>query len=358
MKVKKSDLKFLKDYNAIVETSTVLGNKLKIKVENNVATYVQNSKSATLITSIPCSTNESFDLLVETKTFWNFLNTLEEEDILTIEQDGFTIGEDKKYTFDLSQLDFINIDDLLVTIENLKSNSDTISFDFKEYDELKTVFPFMGKDSLESIGLMKNKILATDRIQIVYSECEFSLDENYFISKLAGQLLKENIGSVTKIYIDEDFYFFNKDNTLCIFQWEKCIIPDIFQESSYSKFNQKDNVEVNTKEIKNCLKRMSYFTFDNPSFRIFITIKDDHLIIENRDYNKSYEKIPLLKGNPLLNDVTFIVNSNNLLNFINHFEDNSINLFINPSSDNRNSIRLEDAEGKYKFVHILLRENL
>lgn len=358
MKVKKEDLKFLKEYSAIVETSTVLGNKLKIDVKGNTATYIQNSKDATLITTIPCSTNEEFDLLIETKTFWDFINTLDEDEELSITSDGFTIGENKKYTFDVSQLDFINVTELLETINESKQSSDTIKFAFKDYDQLKTVYPFMGKDSLESIGLMKNKILTTDRIQIVYRDCEFDLKDNYFISKLAGQLLKENGEGITDIYITKDFYFFYKGNTICIFEWKQYTIPDLFQESAYSRFNQKDSIEVNKKEIKTSLKRMSFFTMDNPSYRIFLTISENDLLIENRDYNKSYEKVPLIKNNKNLNGVTFIVNSNNILNFINNIEDDSVLIFVNPSQENRNTIRLEDTNGKYKFVHLLLKEDL
>lgn len=358
MKVKKQDLKFLKEYAGISETSTVLGNKLKIDVKSNTATYIQNSKDATLITTIPCNTNEEFDLLIETKTFWDFLNTLDEEEELNVTPEGFTIGEDKKYTFDVSELDFINVDELLDTIKKSEKSGDTVSFDFKDYDQLKTVYPFMGKDSLEAIGLMKDKILTTDRIQIVYRDCDFSLKDNYFISKLAGQLLKENGEGITKIYITEDFYFFYKGNTICIFEWTNYSIPDLFQDSAYSRFNQTDSVQLNKKEIKTSLKRMSYFTMDNPSYRVFITINDDHLLIENRDYNKSYEKVPLIKNNKNLSGVTFIVNSNNILNFINNIEDEVVSLFINSSQDNRNTVRLEDSNGKYKFVHLLLKEDL
>jgi hypothetical protein len=103
---------------------------------------------------------------------------------------------------------------------------------------------------------------------------------------------------------------------------------------------------------------MSFFTFNNPSYRIFITINEDHLLIENRDFNKSYEKVILTKPNKALNGVTVIVNSNNILNFINLLEDDSILIFVNPSKDNRNTIRFEDMDGKYKFVHLLLKEDL
>jgi hypothetical protein len=358
MKIKKSDLKFLKEYSAISETSTVLGNKLKIDVKNNTVTYSQRSKDATLITTIPCSTNEEFNLLIDTKTFWDFINTLDDDEELNVNEDGFSIGQDKKYTFDVSELDFVNVDEILNLIEESKKSSDTVSFDFNEYEQLKTVYSFMGKDSLESIGLMKNKILSTDRIQIVYRDCNFSLDKNYFISKLAGQLLRENSNFTTKIYLTDDFYFFYMGNTVCIFEWRTFTIPDLFQDSAYSKFNQTDSIEINKKELKTSLKRMSFFTFNNPSYRIFITINEDHLLIENRDFNKSYEKVILTKPNKALNGITVIVNSNNILNFINLLEDDSILIFVNPSKDNRNTIRFEDMDGKYKFVHLLLKEDL
>lgn len=357
MKVTKSNLKFLKKYASISETSTVLGNKLKIKVENNIATYIQKSKDATLITRVPCDTTESFEKLININIFHDFINTLDEDQNLTIDDQGFSIGEDKKYTFDIQELDFFDIEEIVNMIEEAKKDSDTISFDFTEYDELNSIYSFIGKDSLESVGIMKDKLLTTDRVQIAYRDCKFSLDKNYFISKLAASLLKDS-NEPTKIYMTENFYFFNIGNTVCIFEWMSYAIPDLFESVPYSKFNQTDYIQVNKKEIRSSLKRMSFFTYDNPAFRIFVTIKNDHLLIENRDYNKSYEKVSLVKSNDLLKDVTFIVNSYNLLNFINIIEDEIISLFVNPSDENRNTIRLEDTKSNYKFVHLLLKEDV
>lgn len=357
MKVKKSDLKFLKKYASISETSTVLGNKLKIKVKDNVATYIQKSKDATLITNTSCDTNESFEILINVGIFYDFISTLDEDQDLSITEEGFSIGEDKKYTFDISELDFFDVDELVSMIDKSKKDKSTTSFEFKEFEQLFSIYSFIGKDSLESVGIMKNKLLTTDRVQIAYRDCDFSLDKNYYISKLSASLLKD-YNEPTTIYITENFYFYYIGNTVCIFEWMSYAIPDLFEEAPYSKFNQTDFVEINKKEIRSSLKRMSFFTYDNPAFRVFITINKDHLLIENRDYNKSYEKVPLIKSNDLLNDVTFIVNSNNLLNFINIIEDESIFLFVNPSKDNRNTIRIEDTKSKYKFVHLLLKEDV
>lgn len=356
MRVQKSNLKFLKEYVSASDTSTPLGDKLKIQVKDGEVIYAQQSKDAFLITRVSSDTKENFELLVQTKMFWDFLNTTNEEDELIITEKGIDLGEDKHYTFDSFDLSFPDVNSLYEKVNKASSDPSTFSFEFKDFDKLNVVQKFIGKDSTEAVGFMKDKLLGSDRVQIAYSKADMNLPQNYFFGKPAINLiLSQKPKGVVKVNLTENFYYFTLDNTLCIFEWKTFTIPDLFSAAAFSKFNQLDKVVVNKKDLNSVLTRMGFFVYDNPSNRIFITVKEDHILIENRDFNKSYEKVYLVERNNELDGVTIILNNKNLLSFISNFDDDLISLYINKEDSSRATLRLEDSKGIFSFVHVLLK---
>lgn len=356
MRVTKSKLQFLKDYVSIIDTSSPLGDKLKIKVKEGEVIYAQKSSDAFLITKVSSDTKENFELLIQTKMFWDFINTIKDEDELIITEKGIDLGEERHYTFDSFDLSFPNLDDIYKKIEDISDESEPFSFEFKDFDKLQTVQKYMGKDNTETVGFMKDKLLSSDRVQIAYTEANMNLPKNFFFSKPAVDLMisrakKDSI----KVNLTKTFYYFVLDNTYCIFEWKTFLIPDLFSASAYSRFNQSDKVIVNKKDLNSVLTRMSFFVYNNPQNRIFITIKGDHLLIENRDFNKSYEKVDLIERNSDLENVTIIVNNKNLLSFLSNLSGDNVSLFINKDSSQRSTLRLEDPT--FKFVHVLLVED-
>jgi hypothetical protein len=359
MIVTKGSLQFLSDYVSIAENTTAVGNKLQIiSKNNNKAIFVQKSMDATLIKELDCVTVGEFDILVEVKMFWNFINSFSDKDEIEITPEGFSVGQDKKYTFETHNGDFFNVDEIMAIINDAKVEESTIMFSFKDFNTLNIASKYMGKDTLQTIGFMKDKILGTDRFQIVYSDASFTLPDNYFLSKPAISLLIQHKDKKEiPIYFNGRFYFFEIDGTTCIFEWKTYAIPDLFEDKPYSRFNQVDFVKLGKEELKASLNRMSYFVTNNPSMRIFITLKEDHLLIENRDFNKSFEKIPYLQGNVDLNEAMVIVNCKNLITFVENMDktSNEVSFFVNRDPSNRSTIRLEDSTGSFKFVHILLK---
>ena len=359
MIINKEQLQFLSDYSSISENTTSVGNKLQIiSKAGNKAVFVQKSMDATLIKEIDCVTNSEFDILVEIKMFWNFINSFSAKDEIEITPEGFKIGNDKHYTFETHKGDFFDVSEIMNIITESKNESTTVMIPFKDFNTLAITSKYMGKDTLEAIGLMKNKILGTDRFQIVYADCSFSLPDNYYLSKSAiSILLQHKEEKEIPIYLNGRFYFFEINGLVCIFEWKTYAIPDIFEDKPYSRFNQTDFVKLSKEELQSSLSRMSYFVTNNPSSRIFITVNSDHLLIENRDFNKSFEKIAYLENNSELNDITVIVNCKNLITFLNNMEkdSNEVRFYVNKDGSNRSTIRLEDTTGAFKFVHILLK---
>lgn len=360
MKITKSQIQFLSDYVSIAESTTSLGNKLQIISKgDNKAVFVQKSFDATLIREIDCETSNNFDILVDTKTFWNFINSVSEKEEIEITPNGFNIGSDKHYTFEVHKTEFFNVEEILKAVEDCKTDPSTFNFKFKDFSNLRTVAKYMGKDTLQTVGFMKDKILGTDRFQIVYSEASFSLNDNYFVSKPAINLMLSHKSTVQEIdiFLGTKFYFFEIAGTLCIFERKTYAVPDLFEAKPFSRFNQTDYVKLNKDELYSSLSRMSFFVTDNPSMRIFITVNKDHMLIENRDFNKSFEKVQYIEENTTLDNITVIVNCKNLLTFLDNMEttSNEVFFFVNKDDSNRSTIRLEDSIKTFKFVHVLLK---
>lgn len=358
MRVTKERLKFLKEYISASDTSTPLGDKLKIQVREGEVIYAQQSRDAFLITKISSDTKENFDLLVQTKMFWDFLSTLEDEVELVVTEKGIDLGEGKHYTFDSFDMSFPDVSALYEKVHNASQDPETTFFEFKDFDKLSVVQKFVGKDNTEAVGFMKNKLLGSDRVQIAYCDADIDLQNNYFFGRPAINLLLSQVGKqMVKVNLAKSFYFFTLNDTLCIFEWKQFIIPDLFAPQAFARFNQSDKVIVSKKDLSSVLNRMSFFVFNNPSFRIYISIKGDNLLIENRDFNKSYEKIPLIEKNPDLEDVTIIVSNKNLITFLSNLKGETISLFINKDSSSRVSLRIEDESSQFNFVHVLLTQD-
>lgn len=359
MKVKKTQLQFLKDFVSVSENTTPLGNKLKLKIEpNNKVVFVQKGKETTLIYELDCETKEQFEILVDVKMFWDFINTVDENEDLLITPKGFFLGEDKHYTFETHQMEFFDVDQLKNTVAESRTQSSTTMFVFNDFNKLAICSKYVGKDNLETIALMKDKILGTDRIQIVYSSANFNLDKNYFLSKQAINILinHKDLNQI-EIFLAENFYFFEVKGILCVFQWKQFAVPDLFEAKPLSRFNQTEKVVLNKKDLMTSLNRMSFFVSNNPSNRVFVTFKNNHLLIENRDFNKSYEKVYYVSGNDKLQESTIIVSCKNILNFLNNVESNEVALFLNPDQNSQSTLRLEDISSNFKFVHVLLKAN-
>jgi len=358
MRVTKEGLKFLKEYIGVIETSTTLGDKLKIEVQKGKVTYSQKSKDVTLITTVSSDTAEEFSLLVQTKMFWDFLNTISDKDELIITEKGISLGEDKNYTFESYTLEFPNVQKLLTEVESVKNDGSTITFDFKDFDKLAKVSKYIGKDSLETVGLMKDKLLGTDKIQIAYCDSSVTLAKNYFISRSAINLILSQKGKDSvRIFFSDKFYTITVDQTICVFEWKTYSVPDLFDTKPYSNFNQTDFIRVNRAELMTALTRMSFFVSSNPSNRVFVTVNEDNLLIENRDFNKSYEKITLLDKNKSLEGSLVVLNCKNLMNFISSLDESEISIFINSDSNSRKTVRFEDSSKTFKFVHVKLKED-
>lgn len=357
MKTNRDQLKFLDNYVSMIENTDILSNKLLIKVKDGIVTYAQKSAETTLIKTIQIEDkNENFSLLVDTKILYDFLTTLDLNEEFEIMEKGIDLGENKNYTFESYKIDFPDIDALM---DEISQKMEDKFIKFNDLSKLN-VIKYAGKDSLSCLAIVSGNVITTDKIQIAYFsfEGEVPNEDSYFFSKKAILLLMKQKESIP-IYVQDKYYFFKTSDIICIFNKIKYSIPDkIFQSPYVDSFNQSDFISVEKTKLKKVLERMSFFVKDNPANRLHLHITKDSLIIENKDFNRSSEKIELLDTNEnLISDSIILINCLNILSFIISLKGDKIYFYLNKDNESRKTIRFEDENHDLKFVHSRLKED-
>lgn len=354
MKIKQKELGFLGLYK-IAKDNSQLGDKLKIEVFTDKVRFSQKTNLSLLTTTKAIETTDSvepFSLLVNTQLFIDFINSLDKEDEIEITEKGISIGKDNHYDFQNFSLEFPNVDSVIDSIEKHKATSTSLVI--SEVGKLNVIKDFSGKDKLETVGILKGRLLSTNRIVTVYCDTDLigKSNDNYFLAKQAMDLIK----SETEIFFSDKAYFFNINETTCVFNWKEFEVPDLFSEKFYSSFNQTTFVSVEKEKLSKILSRMNLFVKENKHNRIFVTINNDSLLIENRDFNASFEKLELKQKDESLEGIVLILDCLNISSFVNKLKGSEICFYVNPN-ENRKTLRVEDETNEFKFVHKLLTED-
>lgn len=351
MIVKKENLDFLNVYK-IVKDNSPLGNKLKIEVKNGKVRYSQKTELSFLTTEKDNDDlTEDFDLLIDLQSFTDFISSVGKDENISITKDGVSLSKDNHYNFENFTLAFPDVNDIVKMVEDNKLNSTSIVI--KDVDKLNTIKQFAGKDTLETIGLLKGHILATDKMRIAYTKTESDSQNNYFLSKQAIDLIKTE----TEIFLNDKLYHFNISDTLCIFNWKEYKVPDLLSDNAKANFNQTNHIVIDKSKLVLSLSRMNLFVTNNENQRIFLTINSDHLLIQNRDFNKSFEKVEIKTNDESLIGLEFILSCPNLLSFLKQLSGNDIYLYFNPDDSKRKTVRVEDENHKLIFVHSRFKQS-
>lgn len=350
MKVKPKDLDFLSIYK-IVKDSSPLGNKLRIEVKNGKVRYSQKTELSFLTTEKDNSDiTEEFELLIDLQSFTDFISSVGKEEEIEVSKTGVSLSKDNHYNFENFTLAFPNVTDILKMVEDSKLTSTSLVI--KEVDKLNVIKQFVGKDTLETVALLKGKLLSTDRMKIAYTSTDLVSQENYFLSKQAIDLIK----SETELFLSDKFYYFNVNEVLCIFNWKEYKVPDLLSPNAYANFNQTNHVIVDKTKLLQVLTRMNFFVTNNENNRIFLTVNSDNLLIENRDFNKSHDKVELKTSDTSLNGLVFIISCPNMISIVKQLQGSDIYLYFNPDEASRKTVRIEDENHNFIFVHSRLKQ--
>lgn len=351
MIVTPKELDFLSVYR-IVKDSSPLGNKLKIEVGNGKVKYSQKTELSFLTTEKENEDlTEEFDLLIDLDSFVNFISSVGKDEKITISKTGVSLSKDNHYNFENFTLAFPNVTDILKMVEDSKSTSTSLVI--KDIDKLNVIKQFVGKDTLETVALLKGKLLSTDRMRIAYTSTDSTSIENYFLSKQAMDLIK----SETEIFLSDKFYYFKIADVTCIFNWKEYKVPDLLSPNAYANFNQTNHIIIEKSKLLQALTRMNFFVTNNENNRIFLTVNSDNLLIENRDFNKSHEKIEIKTNDTSLEGLVFIISCPNLISIIKQLQGNDIYLYFNPDEASRKTVRIEDEKHEFMFVHSKLKQS-
>lgn len=137
---------------------------------------------------------------------------------------------------------------------------------------------------------------------------------------------------------------------------QKYLLPKVFS-SSISVNIPTDSITVNKKDLITVLNRLAIVSVENADNRIFITVHNDELLLESRDYNKCEESLPI-KAKSYTDDkgpVEFLIDTQSFIRGLNAVPGDDV--FININSDPANRMRMiqiHNSTQEEKVLHVLL----
>lgn len=346
-------LKFLKTFVDSADTKTQLADKIFIHVKDNVARFVQFSSDLKLFYEMPVRSKD-FTLLISTTLLWSLIKTFPDTKDVTITETGIDFDKDESsYTFDTFDIPFPDISKFLASFQT-KANS----FMVKSLDKLRMAMPYCGQDGFEVISIMDNHFVASNRAQSAILETDNLLEVGptkcfYFPKSVAA--LWSSLGKPEIELIDHPNYFvFNYDGINCVAAKDKrYALPYMFSPTLDKKFSHSTSIKVAKKEFLDTLKRMSVFVYKNPNTRIYMTADGNRLLIENRDFNKSKEKVEVIACSPTLQGTSVCISCTNLMSAIQSLTGKEITIQVSDKMDNKIAVTVTDEDAKNKFILVL-----
>lgn len=349
MIINNKDLQFLNIFTTLSDTKTILGDKLLLSIKDGVCYFVQFGVNVKLIKKIEVNSKDNFSLLMNTNQFTQFINSLGENSDLKIINNKIFFKEDTEYSIDPLDISFPEF-------KNFLDNTDTaIHKTITNFKHLQILKDYLGKDSSNVLSLMDNCFVTMDKssICIVPTKNDFELKSSkiFFIPTNIFQLIERYNIEQLNISIFDTYWSFVYDGITFIISFKEYEVPYIFSKDLHSRFNHTKKISINRDQFYWALKRMSIFSQYNINSRIYLTFGKENLLIENRDFNKSKERVDILYCDSELQDKMVIISCQNLLKTIDNTKSNEIDIFISIDPNNNSTIRIEDNNEGLIFIH-------
>lgn len=359
MRIGKDRLDFLKFYVGCVDNSTQLSDKVFINVKKNHIDFVQMSSNVDLFHRVEAESNEEFSLYVPTNLLFRFVESLPDGSDFMFHREGVIIdGEDTDYGF--SSYDRLSPFDTDKYYEKLLSTDCINTFSIHDIDDINICKKYVGKNlrySIDCMAYMDDCFVASDQMRT----CVIKTDN------ATGMKGKKNMiffpQSILSIFtkLEEKIEIRNYENNFIInyndifftVKKKRYDTPYIFDPAIFAKFDHRHKFIVDQKIFDKALSRMKLFAEQNPGTRIWLSVKNNSLTIENRDFNKSRERIDLVECDKELNGLEFAISGDSLWRAV--MDIDSKNVMIYASQDNTLAIRVEDETGRIKIILVLLR---
>lgn len=339
----KKQLSFIETYVACVDSKTKLGNKLFIRVKDKVVTFSQFASNVKLFTQFNTSSNDNFEMLISTSIFKTFLNTVREDQEIQFSKDGISLGEESTYTFENFSIEFPNVD---MFYQYFKEDPTEI-IGMVDVKNLSLATKYCGVNDIEVIGLMDNSFVSSDRLETIIIGTKNKTSKTgengiFYIPKEIANLLYKTEQIKIEEHRNRNFWLFSIGNTYCVIEYKRYALPYFFSEKMKSVYDHKYKIIFDKKTLLESLKRMSIFSVDNPSTRIHLVFDRDNFRIENRDFNRSNERIEYKYCDSEILGKYAIISCSGLLKAVSSLQGEEAHVFISEDERNNRTIKIQD----------------
>ncbi len=355
MKCKVNDLSFLDLYVLCSDQKNELNDKVQITpLDNDEVIFSQFSNEIKLLTKLKCSNDIEDSFIYPVSVFNKIIKSFGKDTQIEIKEDKI-IRDSSEYSIskpDILSIGEEEIQDMLKVVSNLNSNTQIVLKDLNKWNIIKNG---LDKKEYNILHYYDNYYIASDIYNItsaVKTE-NTSIEDDLFLQGVILSIVNSYKLEEIKLHFIEEYdqYVLIMDNTYLFFPSVSDVkLPNIFEEEWKNQYDHPFKVRVNKKDLIDVLNRLSITidTFD----RIFLTISDNSIILENKDNGYCREEIDIDSVDKELIDKTFCISLNYLLSSTYHMED----IFdMHVSLDSELPLLIKDSE-KFYIINLYQKQ--
>ena len=226
-----------------------------------------------------------------------------------------------------------------------------------QVNDLKYVKNFMGAQGLDAVALYNQYFIATNKVKVGGIVQTENKGKNLFLSKLLINLISTLKLEELELYdySSQGFYYFKYNNTYIIIPIEKWIIPNFMSEKGQKYFDHPFEITFSKHDFLQVLQRIEIVTKTNYANRIYLSFKDNSIVLENKDseYAQEIFNVSIPKE---LNDYFIIVSNMFLISTLNMINSDEVIMKVIPDKSIP-TISILDKEKKQIYIHVLYKHN-
>lgn len=295
MKFKKSELSCLDWYVPFVTNKGEMTSKLQIvgSKEKNEVDLILNADVQILFTTFNKEVTEDFHYVYPMQEIVSLIKGIRDEDSEIEFIDNSISFNKSKYEFSVFDFYKSNIDEF-----KNQFNSKDYDFTFRGIEHFNNMKDFLGseEDGCNVIVAYDNYLFATNKSPafcFVNSENDSTDYNGFYFNGLVSKFLSSLKVDSISIKNDEERYFFKIGNTVFVISKGKSEnkIPN-FRDEKYKQFYDNPYVcSFDKNELKSALSRIKIVSSKNVNTRIFLSFKNNELLIESKDDGYAIERI-------------------------------------------------------------------
>lgn len=364
MKLKVKSLGFLKLYSVAYRNNKDKNSYLLIRKKDKKVYFIYIGYNSYLVTEIDLLDDFESDyeiVIPDVKSFVNFLDTLNSNDIIQISKNSkIEILGKMSYDLIVSDRKFPEFD---YVIHNVLNNNSKTKIELELNKNLSILAKFIPNDNIDNNYIVISNVsyYVTDKYVLLIYNCLNSVDSNFYLSSKSLDLLLASMFDVNKnitLNITDKYYYYYLESTLCVFDIVKPNMPDIYKNNYLlDRLYINDYIDVCYNDLYYSLKRISYLYNNNTvgiQRVIFEVIDSVCLRVYDPNYKNTYENISVIRSNNITNNIRVCLDIERVLFFLDNMTGkNDVRLYMSNNPVMRILVRFEEVLENNRLLFVI-----